>query len=274
LTASAYSVYRHPPGLYRLARALRRASLLVLVLIILYTASVAYSAAETAQSAGHLSGLTPSYNANGTLSLSATLTIDNGGFYEVRGLTFAVRVANASGLFVAATQAGPSNLASQVTTTIPLNLTVPVSDSAAAASLLTVDQSLDLAIWANATFGYLFPLGLAVSDTRSWGAPFSDLQYSFGTPTVAANGTTVPVTLAFNNNSPLADVGDLEFTLLASSGTSCGAGSFVLDVPSGAPYSHTTGVTVANGCSLVGGSVRGSYVTPAFTLVLPPEPIP
>ncbi len=153
MTVSAYQVYRRPPPLYRVARTLRRISLLVLILLIVFTASAAYSAVLTAQSASHLGAISETFASNGTLVLSGTLTLNNNGIYEVQGLALSVRISNASGVLVGAVRVGPTDLPRQSSTAYPLTVYVPVSGSGPGPSLLTEDQSLPVTVWGNATLG-------------------------------------------------------------------------------------------------------------------------
>jgi hypothetical protein len=274
VAGAVFQVHRRPPPLYRLARALRRMAVVVLVLLILFTASVVYSAAETARSSSQLSNVSASFEGNGTLLLSSTLTLSNQGIYPIEGLHLGLRVTNASGTFLGAVGFGPSTLASQATTSYALSFFVPVGATGPGPSLLTEDQTLPVRIWANATVGYLFPVALTLSDNRSWGAPFADLHFSVGAPTMQGGTVAVPVDLSFEDHAPLADAGTLQFAILSSRGLTCGSGSFPINVPSESPYNQTTTVTLASGCSPSGGEVTSEYVTPSYTVVLPPEALP
>ncbi|HLM91246.1 MAG TPA: hypothetical protein VK424_04240 [Thermoplasmata archaeon] len=274
MAAAVFQVYNKPPPLYRLARAFRRLSLLVLVLLILFTASVAYSAVETARSSSQLSGVSAAFGSNGTIILSSTLHLNNYGFYPVEDLTLVVRVTNTTGVFLGAATIGPTTLPNQASSYYPLTLYVPISATGPGPSLLTQDQTLPVRVWGNATFGYLFPIALRFADNRSWGAPFANLQLSVGAPTLLGGTWSVPVTLSFADHAPLSDSGVLNFVVLSAGGTACGSGSFTMDVPPHTPYSQTTNVPLASGCSPAGGEVTSTFVTPGYTLVLPPEPIP
>jgi hypothetical protein len=274
LAGAVFQIYHRPPPLYRLARALRRLSLVVLILLIVFTATVAYSAAETARSSSQLSNVTAAFDNNGTIVLSSTLTLSNDGFYPIQGLTLEVRVTNTTGVFLGSAAIGPSTLASQASTSYPLNLFVPVTTTGPGPSLLTQDQSLPVHIWANATVGYIFPVGLNLADNRSWGAPFADLAFSVGARSVENGSGSVLVSLSFENHAPLADTGRLQFTILSASRAVCGSGSFTINVPSQSPFSQSLPVSLAAGCSPAGGEVTSAYVTPTYTIVLPPEPIP
>ncbi len=268
------TVRRPPPLLYRLAEGLRTASILLLVLLILFAGSVAYSAVETARSGSRLGPLSVSFLPNGTAQLAGTLTLGNGGIYPVRGLTIAVRVSNASGIVVGTARLGPVDLGAGASEAVPLQLDVAVSGSGPGPSLLTRDQSLPVVVWANATLGYLFPVSLLDRSNRSWGAPFADLAVSVGAPTASAGTVTVAVTLSFQNDATFGETGTIPFSILAADGAACGAGQFVVNVPPGSPYSETVPVDLSSGCSPVGGTVSASYVTASYTLPLPPEPIP
>ncbi|MGA8663681.1 MAG: hypothetical protein WB809_01225 [Thermoplasmata archaeon] len=274
MAAAVFQVYTKPPPLYRLARALRRLSLLVLILLILFTASVAYSAVETARSSSQLSNVTAAFGANGTIILSSTLRLSNNGFYPVDDLTLVVRVTNTTGVFLGAASIGPTTLSSQGSTIYPLTLYVPINTTGPGPSLLTEDQTLPVRVWGNATFGYLFPIGLSFADNRAWGAPFANLEFAVGTPTLMGGTLSVPVTLSFANHAPISDSGMLDFAVRSAGGAECGSGSFTMNVPPQTPYSQTTDVALASGCSPAGGEVLSTFVTPSYTLVLPPEPIP
>lgn len=274
MTAAVYQANIQPPGLYRLARALRRLSVIALVVIILFTLSVVYSAVETVRSGSSVGPISETFASNGTLVLSGSLTLNNNGIYSVQGLTLAVRITNTTGAFVGATEFGPTNLGSASSVVEPLTFYVAVNGGGAGPSLLTEDQSLPVSVWANATFGYLFPVSLAISATRSWGAPFADLGVAVGTPTVNGTGTYVPVTLSFQNHSPVTDAGNLNFVILSPTGARCGAGGFALEVAPGDPFSQMTPVALSHGCSPLGGTIQPSYVTPSFTVSLPTERVP
>jgi hypothetical protein len=267
--------YRKPPPLYRLARALRRVGLVVLILIILFVASAAYSAYETARSGASASNLGYAFGSNNTIVVSGQFTFTNGGFYPVNGFSIHLRIANQSGAFLGSGSDGPVALAPGASQPFPLVFVLPIDPDSPAASLVTMDQNLNLTVFANATFGYLFPIGVTLTKNESWGAPFADFSASVGTPSMMGGVVVVPVTIQFQNHASFADVGTLAVRLVSSGGTVCGTGSFSINVPPQSPYSESTSIDLASGCSIAGGTAVALYTTgTGVTIALPPEAIP
>jgi len=267
--------YRRPPPLYRLARALRRIGLVVLVLVLLFVASALYSAYETARGGASASDFEYAFGANNTFVLSGTLSFSDGGIYPVNGFTVHLRVANATGQVVGESSDGPVNFAPGGRATFPVTFVLPIALASAAASLLTTDQFLNETIFANATFAYVFPVSVEVAKNTSWGAPFAGLTASVGTPTTMGGTVVVPVTIQFENDASFADDGSLEVRLVSESGTVCASSTYPIDVPPETPYSQTNDFTLATGCSISGGTVVSTYTTSGgATVTLPPEAIP
>ncbi len=263
--------YRRSPALYRLARALRVLSAVVLVLLILFTVSVVYSTAQLSHDPPQVGSFSAGFDTNATMILAGSLTLSNPGYYPIDGLTLVAKVDNATGGYLGAFAFGPESLSGQTTDQIPINLYLPVSATGAGASLLTHSQILQVALWGNATFGYLFPAGIALNQSRSWGAPFDHLNVSVGEPT--PNGS-LPVTISFENQASLAEQGSLSTAVVASDGISCGSAGWTLNVATGQSFSQTQDIALTPGCSPAGGSVVSAYVTTGYTVPLPPEAIP
>jgi len=271
MSQAVYSYPRRLPPLYRLARGLRAASVLVLVLLILFTLSVVYSTSQLAQSPPQVGSFSAGFGSNGTMILAGSLTISNPGFYTIQGLSLAARVANESETYLGSFGFGPSNLAGQSTEEFPVDLYLPVSAAGAGASLLVHSQYLRISLWGNATFGYLFPAGVTIQDNRSWGAPFSGLSIQVGNASL--NGT-VPVTVSFQNQASLIEAGTLRVAVVAESGITCGSASWVLNVGPGQQFSQTQPVALDPGCSPADGTLVAEYTTPEYAVPLPPEAIP
>jgi hypothetical protein len=262
---------RRVPPLYRLARALRSASVLALVLLILYTGSVAYSTSEITQSPPQVGSFTVGFGANNTVILAALLSLGNPGFYPIQAFSLDARVLNSTGIFLGGIQIGPDSLPGQSTVQYPITIYLPISESSPGASLLVRTQSLNIGVWGNATFGYLFPAGVTMNNTRSWGAPFSNLAVSVGN--MSSNGT-VPVTLSFQNQASLSESGSIRAAIVASNGITCGSTAWTINVGEGQTFDQTASLALASGCSPAGGSILAEYVTPGYTVPLPPEAIP
>ena len=265
---------RHPPGLYRVARLFRRLSFAVLVVLILFMASVGYSAVEFVRASPQSGSYSASFAHNDTVSVTGSVSLSNPGFYPVAGFSLGLRIANASGVFLGDLSTTPRTLAPGSTTTFPVGLSLPISVTGPAVSLLVTDQFLSVGVWGNATYAYLFPVSIHFVQQKSWGAPFANLAITAGTPVAGSTGVSVPITVTFANHADFTESGTLQVALFSSGGATCAAGAFPMDVPSGAFYDQTENLVLASGCSIAGGSAVAAFVSGSETIPLPPEGIP
>ena len=266
--------HRPPPAIYRVARALRWIGVIVLVLLILFAGSVAYSAYEAAHATVESRQLTGVLVANGTIDISGSFTLSNPGIYPIGGLELAVHVANETGVHLASVVVGPDTIDGGSTGLFPISLQLPISASSAAESLLFLDQYLMVRAWANVTYAYLFPLSVSLSENRSWGAPFEGFSATAGTPTLSNGTVTTPVTLTWTNHASFVEQGSISFVVESASQANCGGGAFSMDVAPGAVFDQTQGVTMSTGCSPAGGQILVSLSVGGSTTTFPPEPIP
>lgn len=265
---------RRSPGLYRVSRLLRWISAAVLVLLLIFVGTVGYSAARFAEASPETGGYAASFAANDTISLSGSLSISNPGYYSVSGFSLGLRIENGSGVLLGGLATPPITLAAGSTSTVPVGLSVPIEATGAAVSLLISDQFLSVGVWGNATYAVLFPVSVHFVQQRSWGAPFADLSVTAGTPFAANGSLVVPITIAFANHSTLYEDGTLELELRSSSGSTCGATAFPMNVPPGMSYDQTENVALASGCSVTGGSAQATYVSGGTSVPLPPQALP
>lgn len=266
--------YRQPPPIYRAARALRWTSTIVFVFLIIFAGTVAYSAVQIASSSIQSHGLSASFVSNGSIEVSGSITVSNPGLYPVSSLSLTARVSNGTGVFIGKDRTGPVTVSPDSTSVIPLSLYLPLSESGAAASLLTTDQDLYVYGWTNATYAYIFPISLTLNETRYWGAPFEFFRAIVGTPSGGAGGVTIPVTIAFFDNAQIADDGSLSFIVESSASVACGGATFPIDVGPGTGFYETENTTLSSGCSPVGGTVVSTYTSGGVAFALPPETIP
>jgi hypothetical protein len=263
-----------PPPLYRLARWFRRFSLIALIVLILFLASVGYSAFQIVRSSPQSGGYSAEFAANDTIAVTGSLTISNPGWYPLSGFALALRVENASGDLLGDLNDGPATLAAGATTTLPITFYLPIASNSPAESLLVTDQDLAVGVWGNATDAYLFPVSVHFDQQKSWGAPFDDLQVAVGTPVLQGGSTVVPVTISFTNDASFAEVGSINLALVASNGAVCGGASYPLNVGPGEPYDQTQDIGLSNGCSIAGGSALATFTGDGATIPLPPEALP
>lgn len=274
VATSDVPTYHHPPAIYRLAQLFRGLSVVVVVLLVVYAGTVVYSAYEVARSSPQSHGLSASFAPNDTVEIGGSFTLSNPGFYPIQSFALTARITNASGVFLGRLHVGPTVIAPSATDNFPVALYLPVSSVSAAESLLTQDQYLDVSAWGNATYAYLFPLSVTLTETRSWGAPFEGFAVKVGTPGGGGGMVTLPVTVTFTNDASFSEQGTLAITVVSSADVTCGSTSFPIDVPPGNLYDQTETLSLSSGCSPAGGQVVTTYTSGGTTLVLPPEAIP
>jgi len=274
LAALGAPVHRSPPAIYRVARALRWFGIIVLVLLIVYAGSVAYSAYEAAHATVESRSLTGVLVENGNIEVSGSFTLSNPGLYPISGLELAVRLANDTGVHLGTVNVGPDTVDGGGTGEFPIAISLPIAASSAAESLLFVDQYIEVGAWANVTYAYLFPISVALTETRSWGAPFEGFDASLGTPKSVNGSVVVPVTLTWSNHASFAEQGSISFVVDSAAQADCGGGSFPMNVAPGAVYDQTQDVTLSSGCSPAGGELLASITVDGSTTSFPPEPIP
>lgn len=266
--------HRTPPSLYRFARLLRRLGAVALVLVVLFLASVVYSAVLLAESTPQSSGYTAAFGENDTVAVTGSVALSNPGYYPLQGFGLSLRILNNSGLLLGDLHAGPETIPSSATTSFPFALYLPIASTGPAESLLTEDQYLTVNLWANATYAYLFPLSVHLSQNKFWGAPFALLKISPGAPTSNGDSVTVPVTISFTNHASFPEVGNFSVVVYPASGPSCGADTFLVNVPPGDAYDQTQNLVFSSACNPAGGNAQVTFTGPEGSIAFPPEALP
>jgi len=274
VAAQGIPTHRTPPLIYRVARALRWTGTIVLVLLVVFAGTVAYSAYETAHATIRSESFSGVFVSNGVIEVSGSFVLSNPGIYPIESLELAAHVANASGVHLATLAIGPKTIEGGSTGVFPISLGLPIDASSAVESLLFEDQPIELSAWANVTYAYLFPLSIALLETRSWGAPFEGFAATVGTPTYNNNEVTAPVTLSWANHADFDEQGSISFTVESAGQVTCGGGSFPVDVPSGQLFDQTDVISMSTTCSPSGGELLLTYSVAGTSTTFPPEPIP
>ncbi len=261
-----------PPGLWRAARAFRRASTIALVLIVVFVAFVAYSAVQVVKAKPGVGSSSSVLEPNDTVGITTSFSLTNPTYFAIQDFALHFLVLNATGASLVDSSTAPESIPAGGSALFPVALYVPLS--ASSEDLLTENQYLDWNVWGNASYAYLFSVSIGVDTERAWGAPFDNLTVSVGTPFEEMGVAEIPVTVTFADDASYADVGDLNYQVLSAGDAECGSGGFALDVPSGEAYDQTQDVALATGCNPAGGQVTSEYVENGETVPLPPEPIP
>jgi hypothetical protein len=274
MAALVVPTHRRPPGIYRAAHALRTVGAVVFALLLVFVGTVAYSAYLVATSSTESHSMSVQFASNGTVEVSGTFSLSNPGWYPIERLELSTRVANGTGVLLGTVLVGPTTVASGTTGVFPFAVAIPITPSGPAASLLTTDQYLSVRAWGNATYAYLFPVSVSLTQNRSWGAPFEGLQVSVGAPVVLGGQVSVPVRITFSDHSSADDVGTMSFVIDSANLVPCGGANFPISVAAGTYFDQTETVTLESGCSLSGGHLLLTYTTPTGTVAFPPEPLP
>jgi hypothetical protein len=267
-------VHRAPPRLYRVARLLRRLSVVVLVAALVFLGTAAYSAVRLIQASHQSEGYSAAFASNGTVAVTGSVSLSNPGYYPLTGFELNLRLLNSSGVYLGVLRAGPVDVAPGGSTSFPFSLYLPITSGSAAESLLVADQYLSVGVWGNATYAYLFPVSVHFSQSKSWGAPFALLRVTAGVRTTVNGSMAEPVTISFSNDASFADVGSLGIELYQANGLACGGTTFAMNVAAGTSYEQTQDLALASGCSVAGGYVIPTFSGPSGTVVLPREALP
>ncbi|MGA8303426.1 MAG: hypothetical protein WB873_07010 [Thermoplasmata archaeon] len=272
MASPLYHPRPRPPGIYRAARALRRASALALVLIIVFVGIVAYSAVQVVKTRPSVGSSTVALESNDTIGITTSFHLTNPGMFTIQQFALHFRVLNGTEALLLDSTAGPVDIASGSNESLPVALYIPMT--AAGMSLLTQSQSLDWNVWGNASYAYLFSVSVDISTQKAWGAPFDNLTATVGAPEMVNGSESVPVTIAFSDDASFADAGALEYQVVPPTGPDCAQGAFSMNVPPDSPYSNTQYAALASGCNPSGGQVDSEFVGSGFGVSLPPEAIP
>jgi len=266
---------RRAPALYRVSGLLRNIGTAVLVILIVFLVTAAYSAAHLRpEVGGNQSSSSVSLDPNGTAVLTESVNLSNQGYYSISPLTVSLEISNATtGAILAVGGSAPLTIAPGTNASIPISIWVPLTGSSEA--LITQDEALVERAWVNATYASIFVIQLAGGSNYSWGAPFSGFTASPGAPSLQPNGTVlVPVTVSFENKASFPDAGTFDFNVETAGGASCTSGSVPVDVPGGTGMYQTFSFYVPSSCDPAGGSIHSTYSGSGLDFVLPSEAIP
>jgi hypothetical protein len=274
---------RKPSALYRFAQVLRVLAILALVFLVLFLATVAFSAVQLGEGIAKKSGsLQHSESATivGTdILVNVTFPIPNQGYYNVRALTLVAIFTNQTiqSTPLAVTTGGPANIPGHGQGNVSLLTSFDMSNPAGPFLLLN-DAVVQGELFLNATYAAIVPINLVVGFNYHWGAPFANLSYILGTPVPQKNGTVaIPVTISFQNHTPgLAITGNVAVTVTQPNGTVCTRQTFPVETHEG-PVTLPETFYAPGSCSFSGDTISSVFTSPGpppFSLTLPTETIP
>lgn len=272
---------RRPSALYRLAQILRVLAILALVFLVLFLVTVAFSAVELgegiAKQSGSLHESTSASLVGTSVVVGITFPLANQGYYNVRDLTLVAIFTNESiqSTPIAVTEtAQPVTIPGHGTANVSLLTAFDLSEPAGP-FLLLHDAGIQGALWLNASYAAVIPVNLEVGFTYHWGAPFANLSYDIGTPSLQSNQTiAVPVTIYFENHTPgLRLAGNVSVVVTQPNGTNCTKQTFPVHTMQG-PNTLMETFYSPETCSLSGDTIHSTFSAPGLSIVLPTETIP
>jgi hypothetical protein len=254
------------PGLWRLARALRRLAILWFVVVAVFLASVAYSGSQLRPENESGPNTPPTVSGNDTITLTGSLNVSNGGWYPLTNVELFTEVDNPNGTILASGGSPVVTISAGGTTQVPFTITLALDSRAAARDLLTQDATLPSITWANATYADLFHVQVVVPQNVTWGAPLFGLNVSAGTPVAESNGTAgVPLTITFADHASFPVDGRAVYTL-RSGGAVCTTGGLPVAVGSGQSFDGTTTAYLGPGCAASGATLSLKFLGAGWAL--------
>jgi hypothetical protein len=258
------------------ARALRRGAILVGVLVIVYVALAGYSLSKFRPNDVGASALSSPELVGQQLSLGAQLNLTNPGILPINSLSIAASVRFSNGTLIASAAPASVSIPAGATAHLPLALSVPLSTSGGDLSLLTADQTLVVRFNVNVTYATVFTAALQANSNYSWGAPFSRLNVTPGSPIPGpGSNVSLPLTISFSDHAASADRGTITIALtMHPAGCPSSSTTIGLNVPPQGSYSQTTDFNTTRNCIVPGQQVALTYSGPGFTFTFPPQSLP
>lgn len=219
-------------------RALGWATIVLLVLVILFSGTLVYSAMQV----GIELGETQVTASNGTIITSVPFTINNKGFYDLSNLEIATYITDENGTSISNSTTS-SSISKGSKDTIPHNISISLNEITAKnlTYMLTNDTVLNMDILVALTYAHAIPLKISLNTTMDWGAPLYNLTVG-GISPVPPN--QVDVSLSFKNNAFFSLNGTIRLEIWDSSENKIGSGTGPISVLPGDSYDDAITVTI------------------------------
>lgn len=178
-------------------RAVSWAIYLFWIILIFFTATVAYSAYQT----GEGIGFDEPYNRffNNVVTASLPFHLNNKGFYDIANLNLTTSISDSAGLPVSDSSTiillVPHGTRISLTHNITLNMSQIPSETLS--DLLFLDSNLTVETALKMDYAKAIPLQASYNFTMPWGAPLSHLTLG----TISQSGAQATVPVSFENHS-------------------------------------------------------------------------
>jgi len=244
-------------------RALGWAINIFLIMLLLFTITVVYSALLIRPSFGE-----PLLDSSGgTFTVSLPLTLYNGGFYDISGLNITTRATDYQGSLVTSSTTLFPLVSGETSATIRHNMSISLEQAATTnlSHLLFTDSDLDVSAHLRLVYARIFPFEISFNMSMPWGAPFANLTLG-GISVVPVNIThsRVSIPVSFENHSFLEMTGVISLEIVDNVGNVVGTSSTSFDAPPGNPSGATIEILMSGNPSNI-RNARLSLETPYFS---------
>jgi len=213
-------------------RALGWATKVLLILIIIFCVTSAYSAFNLRMGLGEPQATC----SEGILLVSFPFFVNNSGYYDLSDLNLTTQVMDQNGTILSYSATFVPLVARGSNIVIMHNVSINL-DNTNLTRLLFQDDNFEASMAIAMKFARTIPIEILMNKTMPWGAPF--YNFSIGEITYSFNGThnlgVAPI--IFENHSPFSNVaGTIQFEIYNDEGEKVGSCLKSLDVPSNSGY--------------------------------------
>ncbi len=240
------------------------------IILLLFTATVVYSAFQIRPNLGEPSV----YGSEGTFTASLPLTLDNGGFYEISMLNVTTLARDNRGSLVTKSTTLLPLISGGASATLKHNISVAMDQAASSdlSHLLFADNDFEIETRLALVYAKAFPFEISFNMSIPWGAPFANLN--LGEITVAPVNLThlrASVPLYFENHSLSEMNGTIGLEIVDHTNRVVGTSSTRFDVQSSSSFETNVEIFVSGDLADI-REARLDFQTPHFSygpLVMP-----
>jgi len=226
-------------------RALGIAIYVLWLIVIVFTATIMYSAFQLAE--GVAFGTAQTSTSGGTMTLSLPFSVDNKGFYDISDLNITTILQESNGALVSnSTTVVPLILHSnRVDATHNISITLDKMTSASLSRLLFNDTDFNVTLSLALKYAGVIPLKISMNFTTTWGAPLHNL--TIGGINYNSTRSIAAVSLSFENHSFFSLNGTMRIEIINTLDLQVGATTTPINVPPQTPYLNPIEVPVSAG---------------------------
>jgi len=246
-------------------RALGWATKILWILIVVFAASVVYSASNVRMGFGQ----PQIFFSSGFMVISVPLFVNNTGLYDLSELNMTVAVMDYNGSLVSTSTTFVPSIPRGSSIETAHNVSMSLDDIASELlnylfndTVFNVNMSLKL------NFAHAIPFQVSTNMTMPWGAPlynFSIGKISYNYLNLTHQELIIPI--SFENHSPYFGVdGTMQVEIYNSNGELLGSSASDLNVPSHSSYDGQVEMIVESSKITGSGEVRFYFETSAFSI--------